>query len=122
MSKKDEILNAVAEMSVMELVELIDAIEEKFGVTAAMPVAAAPAVAADEAVAEQTEFNLLLTSFGEKKVQVIKVVRALTGLGLREGKELVEGAPATIKEGLSKGEAEEGLKQLQEAGAVAELA
>ncbi len=122
MSKKDDILNTVAEMSVMELVELIDAIEEKFGVSAAAPVMAGPAASAEEAVAEQTEFDLVLKEYGEKKVQVIKVVRALTGLGLREGKELVESAPATVKEGLSKEDADDGLKQLQEAGAVAGVA
>ena len=122
---KEDILNAIAEMSVMEVVELIDAMEEKFGVTAAAAVAAAPAAAAGgeggAAAAEQTEFDVVLTSAGEKKVNVIKVVRAVTGLGLKEAKGLVDGAPSPIKEGASKDEAEDIKKQLEEAGGAAEL-
>ncbi|MFT7320854.1 50S ribosomal protein L7/L12 [Congregibacter sp.] len=119
---KDDILTAVAEMSVMEVVELIDAMEEKFGVTAATAVAAAPAAADAASVAEeQTEFDVMLTSAGEKKVSVIKVVRAVTGLGLKEAKGLVDGAPSAIKEGASKDEAEDIKKQLEEAGGSAEL-
>lgn len=121
---KDDILNAIAEMSVMEVVELIEAMEEKFGVTAAAAVAAAPAAAAGEAgaaAAEQTEFDVVLTSAGEKKVNVIKAVRALTGLGLKEAKEMVDGAPSTVKEAASKEDAEEAKKQLEEAGASVEL-
>jgi large subunit ribosomal protein L7/L12 len=110
---------AIAEMSVMEVVELIEAMEEKFGVTAAAAVAAAPAAAGGDAGAaaeEQTEFDVVLTSAGEKKVNVIKVVRAVTGLGLKEAKGLVDGAPSPIKEGASKDEAEDIKKQLEEAG------
>ena len=122
---KDDILTAIAAMSVMEVVELIDAMEEKFGVTAAAAVAAAPAAAAGgeggAAAAEQTEFDVVLTSAGEKKVNVIKVVRAVTGLGLKEAKGLVDGAPSPIKEGASKEEAEDIKKQLEEAGGSAEL-
>jgi large subunit ribosomal protein L7/L12 len=121
---KDDILTAIAEMSVMEVVELIDAMEEKFGVTAAAAVAAAPAAAAGDAGAaaeEQTEFDVVLTAAGEKKVNVIKVVRAVTGLGLKEAKALVDGAPSPIKEGASKDEAEDIKKQLEEAGGSAEL-
>ncbi len=122
---KDDILNAIAEMSVMDIVELIEAMEEKFGVTAAAAVAAAPAAAGGgeggEAAAEQTEFDVMLTSAGDKKVNVIKVVRAVTGLGLKEAKGLVDGAPSAIKEGVSKDEAEDILKQLEEAGGSAEL-
>jgi large subunit ribosomal protein L7/L12 len=121
---KDDILNAIAEMSVMDIVELIEAMEEKFGVTAAAAVAAAPVAAAGgEAAAaeEQTEFDVMLTAVGEKKVNVIKVVRAVTGLGLKEAKAVVDGAPSAVKEGVSKDEAEDVLKQLEEAGASAEL-
>jgi large subunit ribosomal protein L7/L12 len=121
---KDDILNAIAEMSVMEVVELIEAMEEKFGVTAAAAVAAAPAAGAGDAGAaaeEQTEFDVMLTSVGEKKVNVIKVVRAVTGLGLKEAKAIVDGAPSAVKEGASKDEAEDVKKQLEEAGAAAEL-
>jgi large subunit ribosomal protein L7/L12 len=120
---KDEILDAIAEMSVMDIVALIEAMEEKFGVTAAAAVAAAPAAAGEAAAAaeEQTEFDVMLTSAGEKKVNVIKVVRAVTGLGLKEAKGLVDGAPSAIKEGVSKDEAEDVLKQLEEAGGSAEL-
>ena len=121
---KEDILNAIAEMSVMEIVELIEAMEEKFGVTAAAAVAAAPAAAGADAGAaaeEQTEFDVVLTAAGEKKVNVIKVVRAVTGLGLKEAKGLVDGAPSPIKEGASKEEAEDIKKQLEEAGGAAEL-
>jgi large subunit ribosomal protein L7/L12 len=121
---KDDILNAIAEMSVMDIVSLIEAMEEKFGVTAAAAVAAAPAAAAGDtgsAAEEQTEFDVVLTASGEKKVNVIKVVRALTGLGLKEAKALVDGAPSHIKEGVSKAEAEDVKKQLEEAGGAAEL-
>jgi len=120
---KEEILDAIASMSVMEVVELIEAMEEKFGVTAAAAVAAAPAAGGGDAAAaeEQTEFDVVLTSFGEKKVGVIKAVRAITGLGLKEAKEAVEGVPNTLKEGISKDEAEEIKKQLEEAGATVEV-
>ncbi len=120
---KDDILEAIASMTVMEVVELIEAMEEKFGVTAAAAVAAAaPAAGGEAATAEEkTEFNVVLTSFGEKKVGVIKVVRGITGLGLKEAKEAVEGAPTTIKEGVSKGEAEDVKKLLEEAGATVEI-
>ncbi len=122
---KDDILNAIAEMSVMEIVELVEAMEEKFGVSAAAPVVAAPvaAGAGDSGVAaeEQTEFEVILTAAGDKKVNVIKVVRAVTGLGLKEAKGLVDGAPSPIKEGATKDEAEDIKKQLEEAGGSAEL-
>jgi len=121
---KDDILNAIADMSVMDIVELIEAMEEKFGVTAAAAVAAAPAAGGGDAggaVEEQTEFDVVLTSAGEKKVAVIKAVRAITGLGLKEAKGLVDGAPSPIKEGVSKGDAEDVKKQLEEAGGSAEL-
>ncbi|MEQ3776413.1 MAG: 50S ribosomal protein L7/L12 [Alcanivorax sp.] len=122
---KEDILGAIADMSVMDLVELIEAMEEKFGVTAAAAVAAAaaPAAAGGEAAAaeEQTEFDVVLTGFGDKKVGVIKAVREVTGLGLKEAKELVEGAPAPVKEAASKDEAEEIKKKIEEAGGTAEL-
>ena len=121
---KDEILDAIAEMSVMDIVALIEAMEEKFGVTAAALVAAGPAAAGGDAGAaaeEQTEFDVILTSAGEKKVAVIKAVRAITGLGLKEAKGLVDGAPSAIKEGVSKDDAEDVKKQLEEAGGSAEL-
>jgi large subunit ribosomal protein L7/L12 len=118
---KEDILNAVAELSVLELVELISAFEEKFNVSAAaVAVAAAPGAAA-AAVEEQTEFNVVLTGFGDKKVGVIKAVREATGLGLKEAKDLVEGAPAAVKEGVSKAEAEELKKKIEEAGGTVEL-
>jgi large subunit ribosomal protein L7/L12 len=122
---KDDILNAMAEMSVMEVVELIEAMEEKFGVSAAAAVAVAgPAAGGDaggEAAAEKDEFDVVLTAAGDKKVNVIKAVRALTGLGLKEAKEMVDGAPSTIKEAAPKAEAEEAKAQLEEAGASVEL-
>ena len=123
-TSKDDILKAIEEMSVMDLVDLISAIEEKFGVTAAAAVAAAPAAAVDaggEAAEEKDAFDVVLNAAGDQKVQVIKAVRAITGLGLKEAKDLVDGAPNTLKEGVKKEEAEEMLKQLTEAGATAEL-
>lgn len=120
---KEDILDTIANMTVMEVVELIEAMEEKFGVTAAAAVAAAPAAAGGEAAAaeEKTEFDVVLAGFGDNKVAVIKAVRGITGLGLKEAKEAVEGAPATLKEGVSKEEAEEAKKQLEEAGATVEI-
>ncbi len=119
---REDVLNAIAEMSVMDIVELISEMEEKFGVTAAAAVAAAPAAAGGAAAAEEKdEFDVILASFGDKKVGVIKAVREATGLGLKEAKELVEGAPAPIKEGANKAEAEELKKKLEEAGATVEL-
>ena len=121
---QEEILEAISNMTVMEVVDLISAMEEKFGVSAAAAVAAAPAAAAAgeaEAVEEQTEFDVMLTSFGANKVSVIKVVRALTSLGLKEAKDLVESAPSSIKEGVPKEEAEDVKKQLEEAGASVEI-
>ena len=120
---QEEILETISGMTVMEVVDLISAMEEKFGVTAAAAVAAAPAAAAGEAAAveEKDEFDVVMSSFGSNKVAVIKVVRAVTGLGLKEAKEMVEGAPSTIKEGATKDEAEDIKKQLEEAGASVEL-
>ena len=121
---REEILNAVAEMSVLELSELIKEMEEKFGVSAAAVAVAAPAgggAVAESAVEEQTEFDVVLANFGEKKVGVIKAVRAMTGLGLKEAKDLVESAPIPVREGVSKDEAEEAKKQLEEAGATVEV-
>lgn len=121
---KEEILETLSNMTVMEIVDLISAMEEKFGVSAAAAVASAPAAAAAAEAApaeEKTEFDVVMTSFGEQKVNVIKVVRALTGLGLKEAKDLVEGAPSTVKEGVSKDEAEDIRKKLEEAGAKVEI-
>ncbi|MEJ2452840.1 MAG: 50S ribosomal protein L7/L12 [Candidatus Thiodiazotropha sp.] len=121
---KEEILDAIAEMSVMDVVSLIEAMEEKFGVSAAAAVAAAPmAAGGGEAAAaeEKTEFDVVLADIGGNKIAVIKAVRGITGLGLKEAKEAVEGAPTTLKEGVSKEEAEEVKKQLEEAGAKAEI-
>ena len=119
---KEDVLEAIAEMSVMDIVQLVEAMEEKFGVSAAAAVAAAPAAAGEAVVAEeQTEFDIVLTGIGEKKVNVIKAVRGITGLGLKEAKELVDGAPSTLKEAAPKGEAEEAKKVLEEAGATVEL-
>ncbi|MEX0429816.1 50S ribosomal protein L7/L12 [Spiribacter sp. 221] len=120
---KEDILETISNMSVMEVVDLIEAMEEKFGVTAAAAVAAAPAAGGGEAEAaeEQTEFDVVLSGFGDNKVAVIKAVRAATGLGLKEAKELVEGVPAPVKEGASKEEADELKGQLEEAGATVEL-
>jgi len=120
---KEDILDTIASMSVMDVVDLISAMEEKFGVTAAAAVAVAAPAAGGEAAAaeEQTEFNVVMTGFGENKVGVIKAVRGITGLGLKEAKDMVEGVPATVKEGVSKDEAESVKKQLEEAGATVEL-
>jgi large subunit ribosomal protein L7/L12 len=119
---KDDILNAIAEMTVMDVVDLIKAMEDKFGVTAAAAVAAAPVAAAAAAVVEeQTEFDVILKETGEKKVNVIKAVRELTGLGLKEAKDLVDGAPSTVKEGVSKADADAAKAKLEEAGAAVEL-
>ncbi|RLJ18735.1 50S ribosomal protein L7/L12 [bacterium endosymbiont of Escarpia laminata] len=121
---KEDILEAIAEMSVMDVVELIEAMEEKFGVTAAAAVAAAPAAGGGgEAAAaeEQTEFDVVMTSFGANKISVIKAVRSLTGLGLKEAKAAVEDVPSAIKEAVSKDEAEEAKKLLEEAGAEVEI-
>jgi len=121
---KDDILDAISNMSVMEVVELISDMEEKFGVSAAAAVAAAPVAGGDaggDAAAEQTEFDVVMASFGDNKIKAIKAVRGITGLGLKEAKEMVESAPATVKEGASKDEAEDIKKQLEEAGATVEL-
>jgi large subunit ribosomal protein L7/L12 len=121
---KEDILETLSNMTVMEVVDLIAAMEQKFGVSAAAAVAAAPAAAGDAgaaAVAEKEEFDVILVAFGDKKVGVIKAVRAITGLGLKEAKDLVESAPTAIKEAAAKGEAEELKKQLEEAGATVEL-
>jgi large subunit ribosomal protein L7/L12 len=123
-TSKDDILKAIEEMSVMELVDLISDIEEKFGVTAAAAVAAAPAAGGGDdapAAEEKTEFDVVLSAAGDQKVQVIKAVRAITGLGLKEAKDMVDGAPSTLKEGVKKEEAEAMLAQLTEAGATGEL-
>ena len=120
---KDDILSAIADMSVMEVVELVEAMEEKFGVSAAAAIAAAPAGGGDAGavVEEKTEFEVLITAAGEKKVNAIKVVRSITGLGLKEAKAVVDEAPSTVKEGVTKDEAEDIKKQLEEAGASAEI-
>jgi len=122
---KDQMIEAIKGMTVIELSELVKALEDEFGVSAAAPVAVAVAPAAgaapEEVAEEKTAFDVVLTSFGDQKIQVIKVVRALTGLGLKEAKDVVEGAPKPIKEGVNKDEAEEAKKQLEEAGASVEL-
>ena len=121
---KEDILETISNMTVLEVVELIEAMEEKFGVSAAVaaaPVAVAGGAATAEAAEEKTEFDVVMSSFGENKVGVIKVVRAITGLGLKEAKDMVEGAPSTIKEGASKDEAADIKKQLEEAGATVEV-
>jgi large subunit ribosomal protein L7/L12 len=119
---QEEILEAISNMTVMQVVDLISAMEEKFGVSAAAAVAAAPVAAAEApAAVEQTEFDVILTGFGENKVGVIKAVRAITGLGLKEAKAAVEEAPTPIKEGVSKSEAESIKKQLEEGGATVEI-
>ena len=124
-TNKDDILKAIEEMSVMDLVDLISAIEEKFGVTAAAAVAAAPAAAGGDgdapAAEEKDAFDVVLAAAGDQKVQVIKAVRAITGLGLKEAKDMVDGAPSTLKEGVKKEEADEMLAKLTEAGATGEL-
>lgn len=124
MANKEEILDSIAKMSVMDLVDLVKLMEDKFGVTAAAPVAMAAAGgggAAAPAAEEKTEFTVVLTSFGEKKVEVIKVVRAITGLGLKEAKDLVESAPATVKDAVSKDDAAKFKKDLEAAGATVEV-
>jgi len=119
---KEDILEAVANMSVMDVCDLVSAMEEKFGVSAAAAVAVAgPAAAAGEAAEEKTEFDVVMTSFGSNKIAVIKAIRAITGLGLKEAKDMVEKSPATVKEGVSKEESEDVKKQLEEAGAAVEL-
>ncbi len=123
MASKEEILDSIAKMSVMDLVDLVKLMEDKFGVTAAAPVAMAAAGggAAAAAVEEKTEFTVVLASFGEKKVEVIKVVRELTGLGLKEAKDLVEAAPSTVKDGVNKADSEAMKKKLEAAGAKVEV-
>ncbi|HAC87530.1 MAG: 50S ribosomal protein L7/L12 [Gammaproteobacteria bacterium] len=120
---KEEVLDAIADMSVMDVVQLVEAMEEKFGVSAATAVAAAPVAAAAEAAPaeEKSEFDIVLAATGDKKVNVIKAVRTITGLGLKEAKDMVDGAPSTLKEGAPKTEAEEAKKALEEAGATVEL-
>ncbi|PKL95327.1 MAG: 50S ribosomal protein L7/L12 [Gammaproteobacteria bacterium HGW-Gammaproteobacteria-8] len=120
---KEDILETISNMTVVEIVDLIEAMEEKFGVSAAAPVAVAAAGPAAEAAVEEekTEFDVMLTAFGEKKVNVIKAIRGITGLGLKEAKDLVEGAPSAVKEGVSKDEAEKIKKELEEAGATVEV-
>ena len=120
---KEDILESISNMSVMDVVELVEAMEEKFGVSAASVAAPAPAAAAApaEAAEEQSEFTIKMSSFGSNKVAVIKVVRTVTGLGLKDAKDMVEGAPVTVKEDVSKQEAEEAKKLLEEAGATVEL-
>ncbi|MDY0211975.1 MAG: 50S ribosomal protein L7/L12 [Desulfuromonadaceae bacterium] len=120
---KEQVIEFIENMTVLELAGLVKELEEKFGVSAAAPVAAAAGAPAEAAAAaeEQTEFDVVLTGAGEKKINVIKVVRSLTGLGLKEAKDLVDGAPNTVKEGASKDEAEDIKKQLEEAGASVEL-
>jgi large subunit ribosomal protein L7/L12 len=123
-ASKDEILNAISNMTVLEIVDLVKMMEDKFGVTAAVPMAAAApggAAAAAPAAEEQTEFNVTMTSFGANKVGVIKVIREITGLGLKEAKDLVEGVPSSVKEGVSKADADAIKKKLDEAGAAAEI-
>ncbi len=124
-ASKEDILNAISNMTVMEVVDLVKMMEEKFGVTAAAPVAMAAAggaaAAAAPAVEEKTEFNVTMTSFGANKVGVIKVIREITGLGLKEAKDLVEGVPSAVKEGISKADADAIKKKLEDAGAAAEI-
>jgi len=117
----DQIVEAIAGKTLMEVMELVRAIEEKFGVSAAAPVAAAGPAAAAAVVEEQTEFTVVLKATGEKKVEVIKAVRAITGLGLKEAKDLVEGAPQTVKDAVSKADADKFKKELEAAGATVEL-
>ncbi len=120
---KDQLIEAIKSMTVLELSEMVKALEEEFGVSAAAPMAAAPAAGAApaEAVEEQTQFDVMLTAYGDLKIQVIKVVRALTGLGLKEAKDVVEGVPSAIKESVTKDEAEEAKTKLEEAGASVEI-
>ena len=120
---KEQILDAVAAMSVMDVCDLVKMMEDKFGVSAAaaVAVAAGPAAAGGAAVEEKTEFNVVMTNFGANKIDVIKVIRAVTGLGLKEAKDMVEGVPATVKEGIPKADAEEIKKKLTDAGATVEV-
>ena len=123
-AKQEEILQAISEMSVMDVVELVKAMEDKFGVTAAAPMAMAVApgaVAAEAAAEEKTEFNVVMTNFGANKIEVIKAIRAITSLGLKEAKDMVEGVPAIVKEAISKDESQKIKKQLEEAGATVEV-
>ena len=118
---KDDILEAIANMSVLDVCDLVKAMEEKFGVSAAAAVAVAAPAAAAPAVEEKTAFNVVMTSFGANKINVIKVIREITGLGLKEAKDMVEGVPATVKEGVSKDDADGVKKKLEEAGATVEI-
>lgn len=118
---KDQILEAIAQMSVMDVVELVKAMEEKFGVSAAAAVAVAAAPVAAEAVEEKTAFDVVMTNFGANKINVIKAIREITGLGLKEAKDMVEGVPSTVKEGISKDDAAGLKKKLEEAGATVEV-
>lgn len=118
---KDDILQAISDMSVMDVVDLVKMMEEKFGVSAAVAVAAAPAAATAEVAEEKTEFNVIMTKIGENKINVIKAIRTITGLGLKEAKDLVESAPASVKEGINKAQAAEIKKTLEEAGATVEV-
>lgn len=118
---QQDILTAISNMTVLEVVDLVKAMEDKFGVSAAVAAAPAAAAAGAPAAAEKTEFNVVMSSFGENKVNVIKVIRTITGLGLKEAKDLVDGAPKAVKEGVSKADADAAMKQLIEAGATAEL-
>lgn len=118
---KDQVLEAISAMSIMEVVELVKAMEEKFGVSAAAAVAVAAAPVAAEAAEEQTAFNVIMTSFGANKINVIKVIREITGLGLKEAKDMVEAIPATVKEGVSKEDATNFKKKIEEAGATVEI-
>lgn len=118
---KEDILQAISDMSVMDVVDLVKMMEDKFGVSAAVAVAAAPAAGAAEAVEEKTEFNVVMTKTGENKINVIKAIRTITGLGLKEAKDLVESAPANVKEGVNKAQAAEIKKQLEDAGATVEV-
>src|ERR1044072_5258269 len=120
-ASKEDILNAISNMTVMEIVDLVKMMEDKFGVTAAAPVALVAGADAAPAADEKTEFNVTMTSFGANKVGVIKVIREITGLGLKEAKDLVEGVPSSVKEGVSKADADAIKKKLEEAGAAAEI-
>lgn len=118
---KEDILQAISDMSVMDIVDLIKQMEDKFGVTASVAVAAAPAASEAAAIEEKTEFNVTMTKIGDNKINVIKAIRAITGLGLKEAKDLVESVPAVVKEGITKEQAADIKKQLEEAGAAVEV-